>query len=108
MPTDAPASDIEIAHAAEMDLIADVAARLGIPVSAVEPYGRYKAKIDLDYLAALPVNPDARLVLVTAISPTPPGEGKTTTSVGLPTVSRRSGNGPSCACANPPSDQSSA
>lgn len=66
-----------------MDPISEVAARLGLPETAVEPYGRYKAKIALDYLASLPQNPGARLVLVTAISPTPLGEGKTTTSVGL-------------------------
>jgi formate--tetrahydrofolate ligase len=76
-------SDIEIAQAAVMDRIAVVADRLGIPDEFVEPYGHYKAKIALEYLAGLPENPGARLVLVTAISPTPPGEGKTTTSVGL-------------------------
>ena len=76
-------SDIEIAQAASMDRISDVADRLGIPDDSVEPYGHYKAKVSLDYLASLPANPDAKLVLVTAISPTPPGEGKTTTSVGL-------------------------
>ena len=76
-------SDIEIAQAARLDPINAVAERLGIPHDCLYPYGRYKAKVDLDYLAALPVNPAARLVLVTAISPTPPGEGKTTTSVGL-------------------------
>ena len=76
-------SDIEIAQAATMDRITDVADRLGIPDEFVEPYGHYKAKVSLEYLAALPENPDAKLVLVTAISPTPPGEGKTTTSVGL-------------------------
>ena len=76
-------SDIEIAQAAAMDPIVSVAARLGIPEMSLEPYGHYKAKVSLTYLAALPENPAARLVLVTAISPTPPGEGKTTTSVGL-------------------------
>lgn len=76
-------SDIEIAQAAAMDPIVSVAARLGIPEMSLEPYGHYKAKVSLSYLAALPENPAARLVLVTAISPTPPGEGKTTTSVGL-------------------------
>ena len=75
--------DIDIAQAASMDPITVVAERLGIPEDEVEQYGRYKAKVSLDYLTALPANPDARLVLVTAISPTPPGEGKTTTSVGL-------------------------
>ncbi len=76
-------SDIEIAQAATMDRITDVADRLGIPDDHVEPYGHYKAKVALDYLAGLPANEDAKLILVTAISPTPPGEGKTTTSVGL-------------------------
>jgi formate--tetrahydrofolate ligase len=76
-------SDIEIAQAATMEPIATIAERLGIPESSVEPYGHYKAKVALDYLDSLPTNPDAKLVLVTAISPTPPGEGKTTTSVGL-------------------------
>ncbi len=76
-------SDLEIAQAATLEPILGIAARLGIPEEAVSPYGRDKAKIDLDYLAALPDNPDSRLILVTAITPTPPGEGKTTTSVGL-------------------------
>ena len=76
-------SDIEIAQAAQLDEITEVADRLGIPPASVEPYGHYKAKVSLDFLAALPDNPAARLILVTAISPTPPGEGKTTTSVGL-------------------------
>lgn len=76
-------TDLDIAQAAVLEPIQAVADRLGIPPEAVSPYGRDKAKIDLDYLAALPDNPDARLILVTAISPTPPGEGKTTTSVGL-------------------------
>ena len=66
-----------------MQRITDVAAGLGIPEAFVEPYGRYKAKISLDYLDSLPDNPTAKLILVTAISPTPAGEGKTTTSVGL-------------------------
>ena len=76
-------SDIEIAQTARLDRIVDVAARIGIPDDALEPYGHVKAKVSLDYLASLPDNPDSRLILVTAISPTPPGEGKTTTSVGL-------------------------
>ena len=66
-----------------MQRISEIAAGLGIPDEFVEPYGRYKAKISLDYLDSLPVNPNAKLILVTAISPTPAGEGKTTTSVGL-------------------------
>ena len=76
-------SDIEIAQAATMKPISDVASTLGIPLENIEPYGHYKAKVHLSYLADLPENSHARLVLVTAISPTPPGEGKTTTSVGL-------------------------
>ena len=76
-------SDIEIAQAASMERISQIADRLGIPEEHVEPYGHYKAKIDLDYLAGLPSRPHAKLILVTAISPTPAGEGKTTTSVGL-------------------------
>ncbi|MGA8382744.1 MAG: formate--tetrahydrofolate ligase, partial [Stellaceae bacterium] len=57
--------------------------KLGIPESAIEPYGKYKAKIALDYVRALPDRPSAKLILVTAITPTPAGEGKTTTTVGL-------------------------
>ena len=76
-------ADIDIAQAATMQPISEIAAGLGIPDEFVEPSGRYKAKISLDYLDSLPVNPNAKLILVTAISPTPAGEGKTTTSVGL-------------------------
>ena len=76
-------SDIEIAQAATMEPIGDIAAKLGIPLANIEPYGHYKAKVHLSYLADLPAKPDSHLILVTAISPTPPGEGKTTTSVGL-------------------------
>jgi len=76
--------DIEIAQAAKIKPIAPLALdRLGIPEAALESYGRYKAKISLDYLAGLNDRPDGKLILVTAISPTPAGEGKTTTSVGL-------------------------
>jgi formate--tetrahydrofolate ligase len=77
------ASDIEIARAATMKPIAEVGARLGIPSEALEPYGHYKAKIGFDYLKSLADKPDGKLILVTAITPTPAGEGKTTTSVGL-------------------------
>ncbi len=77
-------SNIEIAQAAKMRRITDIAReRLGIPEDALEAYGKYKAKISLDYLAKLGGKPSAKLVLVTAISPTPAGEGKTTTTVGL-------------------------
>src|SRR5499425_1499595 len=77
-------SNIEIAQAAKMRRITDVAReRLGIPEDALEAYGKYKAKISLNYLAKLNGRPNGKLVLVTAISPTPAGEGKTTTTVGL-------------------------
>ncbi len=77
-------SDIEIAQSATPQRIAQLAAeQLGIPDEALEPYGHYKAKVDLAYLDSLPERPGSKLILVTAISPTPAGEGKTTTSVGL-------------------------
>ncbi|MEA3029949.1 MAG: formate--tetrahydrofolate ligase [Sphingomonadales bacterium] len=76
-------SDIEISRAARMLPIGEVAARLGIPDEAVEPHGRFKAKIALDWLATRRAGPQGKLILVTAINPTPAGEGKTTTSVGL-------------------------
>ena len=79
-----PKSDIEIAQAAAMRPIVEVAAeKLGIPDEAVSPYGKYKAKISLDYVRSLCERPNGKLVLVTAITPTPAGEGKTTTTVGL-------------------------
>ncbi len=76
-------SDIEIAQQATMKPIAEVAKKLGIPEEAMEAFGRYKAKISLPYIDSLKGRPDGKLVLVTAISPTPAGEGKTTTTVGL-------------------------
>ncbi len=76
-------SDIEIAQAAKLEKISDIAAKLDIPEDSLEPFGHYKAKISLDYLNSIESNPDGKLILVTAISPTPAGEGKTTTSVGL-------------------------
>ena len=77
-------SDIEIAQLATPKRIIPLAAeKLGIPDEVLEPYGHYKAKVDLAYLDSLPDNPNSKLILVTAISPTPAGEGKTTTSVGL-------------------------
>src|SRR6266850_1719092 len=78
------ASDIEIAQKAKLERISKIAlAKLGIPEEHLEPYGHYKAKVSLEYLDSLKTRPNARLVLVTAISPTPAGEGKTTTTVGL-------------------------
>lgn len=77
-------SDIEIANAATLQPIRDVAAAtLGISEEHLVPYGHHKAKVDLAHLASLADRPLGRLVLVTALSPTPPGEGKTTTTVGL-------------------------
>ncbi len=64
-------SDIEIAQAATMNPITEVASRLGIPDSALDQYGKYKAKIGLDYIDSLADRPDGKLILVTAISPTP-------------------------------------
>ena len=77
-------SDLDIARRAKPEPILELAARrLGLPEQALEPFGRYKAKISLAHLEALQQRPDGRLVLVTAISPTPAGEGKTTTVIGL-------------------------
>ena len=77
-------SDIEIAQAAKMRRITPLAhERYGIPDEHLSPYGHYKAKLSLDYVASLKDRPDGKLILVTAISPTPAGEGKTTTTVGL-------------------------
>ena len=77
-------SDIEIAQAATLQPIIPMAqARLGIPPEALEPYGHFKAKLALDYLERLHERPAGKLILVAAITPTPSGEGKTTTSVGL-------------------------
>ncbi len=76
-------SDIQIAQEAHPQPIGQIAQRLGIPESAIEPYGRTKAKIALSYIDTLAQRPQGKLILVTAISPTPAGEGKTTTTVGL-------------------------
>lgn len=76
--------NIDIAQQARMRPIVELAReRLGIPAESLEPYGRFKAKVSLDYVRQLADRPDGKLVLVTAISPTPAGEGKTTTTVGL-------------------------
>lgn len=76
-------SDIEIARSATMQSVTEVGARLDIPADALQPYGHHKAKIGFDYLNSVHSNPDGKLILVTAITPTPAGEGKTTTTVGL-------------------------
>ena len=79
-----PKSNIEIAQEAVMLPISEIAGeKLAIPEEAISPYGKYKAKIALDYVRSLPDRPNAKLILVTAITPTPAGEGKTTTTVGL-------------------------
>jgi len=81
---EAPKSDIEIAQAARMRPIAEVGReKLGIPADALLSYGPYKAKLSLDYVRTLQDRPDGKLILVSAITPTPAGEGKTTTTVGL-------------------------
>ncbi|MBM6924727.1 formate--tetrahydrofolate ligase [Pseudoflavonifractor phocaeensis] len=84
-------SDIEIAQACEMKHIKDIAAVAGVDEDYLEYYGKYKAKIDLKLLADREGRPDGKLVLVTAINPTPAGEGKTTTTVGLADGMRRLG-----------------
>ena len=76
-------SDIEIAREARLQPIEAIGAKLGIPAEALSRYGHYKAKVSLDYVAGLKGRPDGKLILVTAITPTPAGEGKTTTTVGL-------------------------
>ncbi|MBM3361746.1 MAG: formate--tetrahydrofolate ligase [Betaproteobacteria bacterium] len=76
-------SDIEIAQSTPLQPIADIAQRLGLPAQALVPYGHHKAKITLSHLRGLESRPNGRLVLVTGINPTPAGEGKTTTTVGL-------------------------
>ncbi|CAI8349874.1 MAG: Formate--tetrahydrofolate ligase [Gammaproteobacteria bacterium] len=76
-------TDIEIAQAAKLEKISTIAKKIDIPEDSLEPYGHYKAKISMDFVKSLESKPDGNLILVTAISPTPAGEGKTTTSVGL-------------------------
>ena len=76
-------TDIEIAQQAKMLEIGDIAAKLGISADETEPYGHYKAKLSQKLFNRVKDNPDGKLILVTAINPTPAGEGKTTTSVGL-------------------------
>ena len=85
-------SDIDIAQAATMEaIVALVGKRYGIGPEYLVPYGHYKAKLSLDYIRALEAHPNGKLVLVTAISPTPAGEGKTTTTVGLGDALNKSG-----------------
>ena len=76
-------TDVQIAQEAKLVPIVEVADYLGIDEHELEPYGRYKAKVSLDVLKRLEDKPDGKLILVTAINPTPAGEGKTTINVGL-------------------------
>lgn len=86
-------SDIEIAQKAEMKPIIGLAEeKFGIPAEHLDPYGHYKAKVSLEYINSLAEQKDGKLILVTAISPTPAGEGKTTTTVGLGDAMNRLGN----------------
>ena len=78
-----PLSDIEIAQQSKMLRVTKIADKLGIPEEHLEPYGHYKAKVSLDFVNSLSKKKDGKLILVTAITPTPAGEGKTTTTVGL-------------------------
>lgn len=94
-------SDIEIAREAQMQPIAEIAAGLGIPEDQLVSYGHSKAKVRLDYLDSLSDRPDGKLVLVTAISPTPAGEGKTTASIGLADALRRTGRNASVCLREP-------
>ena len=76
-------TDLAIARATKLRPIAEIAEKLDIPSAALEPYGRYKAKVGFDFVRDAEARPDGAVVLVTGISPTPAGEGKTTTTVGL-------------------------
>ena len=76
-------NDIEIARASAIKPISEIADNLGIPNDALSPFGHTKAKVSLEYIDSLKHRPEAKLILVTAVTPTPAGEGKTTTSVGL-------------------------
>jgi formate--tetrahydrofolate ligase len=97
-----PKSDIEIAQAAKPKRIVDVAKeRLGVAPENLEPYGHYKAKVSMDYIKTLKDKKDGKLILVTAINPTPAGEGKTTTTVGLTDALNFIGKKAMCALREP-------
>lgn len=97
-----PQSDIEIARASDIKPIADIGAGLGVPWDAMVPYGHTKAKIKLDYIDSLAERADGKLILVTGVTPTPAGEGKTTTTVGLCDALNRIGK-KTAACLREPS-----
>ena len=84
-------TDIEIAQNAKMKKISEIAKELGISEDYLEPYGHYKAKVSEELFTKLKDKPDGKLILVTAINPTPAGEGKTTISVGLAESMAKSG-----------------
>ncbi len=94
-------SDIEIAREAKMKPIAEVAAKIGVPADALVPYGTTKAKLSFEFIKSLKGRPDGKLILVTAISPTPAGEGKTTTTVGLSDGLNRIGKKAMCCLREP-------
>src|SRR5690606_24976069 len=94
-------SDIDIARRAKKLPIQEIGARLGIPPESLEPYGHDKAKVSAEFIGALDGRPDGRLVLVTAISPDPAGEGTTTTTVGLGDGLNRIGRKPAICLREP-------
>ncbi|MDO4549959.1 MAG: formate--tetrahydrofolate ligase [Planctomycetia bacterium] len=94
--------DIEIARQAKMLPVKEVAAELNIPSDAIIPYGHWKSKISLDYCQSIQERPNGKLILVTAITPTPAGEGKTTTCIGLTDALRKIGK-KSVVCLREPS-----
>ena len=94
-------SDIEIAQEATLIPVTEVAAGLGLESDDIDPFGKYKAKIHLNVLDRLKDRPDGKLVLCTAITPTPAGEGKTTTNVGLSMGLNRIGKKAVCTLREP-------
>ena len=94
-------SDIQIAQNAKIKPITEIAVSAGIDPDKLDLYGKYKAKIPLDYAQSLPERPDAKLVLVTAMNPTPAGEGKTTVSIGLAQGLKKIGKNPVLALREP-------
>src|SRR5262245_8683308 len=97
-----PKSDIEIAQTTTKKPILGIARdRLGIAAENLEPYGHYKAKVSMDFIKSLKNKPNGKLILVTAISPTPAGEGKTTTTVGLTDALNHIGKNAMCALREP-------
>jgi formyltetrahydrofolate synthetase len=97
-----PASDIAIARAAMLRPIEHIAESLGIPGNSLFRYGPYKGKVALDFVASAGASKRGKLILVTAISPTPAGEGKTTTTIGLGDALRRQGHKTALAPASAP------